>query len=868
MASQPINPTQLTPPRVALIDDRTGAISREWYRFFLSLLTATQSNDQTSSSAPDTNSLMATYDAMLASLAQEVQTTPADLTGSLQSQLDNLYNATFVAPRSELGTLAALQQDNVPWLSFDTTPSGVPPTIGTVFWDGGQTLNIQQTLNVAGKTNEDNFYYIKATGAITKGQLVMFTGAVGSSGVLTGAPAAGLGINDGIRLMGIAAENIALNGFGMVQWSGTLRGFNTTGTPYGETWADGDILYYNPAYSGGLTKVEPTAPNVRAVVAAVINASRAGAGSIVIRLSVGSVLGGTDSNVYINALTGNDLLIYDGTDQRWENRAASAITVGTATNLAGGLANQLAYQTAPGTTGFATVGTGLSLSGGTLINSAPDQIVSLTGAGTTVVTGTYPNFTITSNDQYTGTVTSVAASGGTTGLTFSGSPITTSGTLTLGGTLGVANGGTGATSLTAGYLTKGNGTSAVSASIAYDDGTNLGVGTASPGAKLDVSGNIRLSAANPFIELNNGGPLVYVPGVVNTLAFATGGGIGSPVERFRIGSAGQWGIGGATYGTAGQVFTSGGPSAAPTWTTPTTGTVTSVSGTGSVNGITLTGTVTSSGSLTLGGTLSGVSLTTQVSGTLPVANGGTGVTTSTGSGSVVLSTSPSLTTPTIGAATATSITNGAGSVSAPSYTFTGDTNTGVWSPGADTIAFSEGGVEAMRVNSNAKLLVGTTAETAASVTGLVQVQSEVFSKGSLAGFFFENRSGGVTSNSNWYGWYNSGGTTYFYNPAVGNIASINSATGAYTALSDERLKSNIAPSPFGLDTIKALRPVTYTIGDEDQLGFLAQEAGEALPYALVDTGEFIGLSDRPIIAALVKAVQDLAAQVEELKNAG
>jgi hypothetical protein len=55
--------------------------------------------------------------------------------------------------------------------------------------------------------------------------------------------------------------------------------------------------------------------------------------------------------------------------------------------------------------------------------------------------------------------------------------------------------------------------------------------------------------------------------------------------------------------------------------------VTSVGGTGTVNGITLTGTVTSSGNLTLGGTLSGVSLTTQVTGTLPVANGGTGATT-------------------------------------------------------------------------------------------------------------------------------------------------------------------------------------------------------------------------------------------------
>jgi hypothetical protein len=56
------------------------------------------------------------------------------------------------------------------------------------------------------------------------------------------------------------------------------------------------------------------------------------------------------------------------------------------------------------------------------------------------------------------------------------------------------------------------------------------------------------------------------------------------------------------------------------------GTVTSVGGTGTVNGISLSGTVTSSGNLTLGGALTGVNLTSQVTGTLPVANGGTGLT--------------------------------------------------------------------------------------------------------------------------------------------------------------------------------------------------------------------------------------------------
>ena len=57
-------------------------------------------------------------------------------------------------------------------------------------------------------------------------------------------------------------------------------------------------------------------------------------------------------------------------------------------------------------------------------------------------------------------------------------------------------------------------------------------------------------------------------------------------------------------GTTGQVLTVA--SGVPSWATPTTGTVTSVSGTGTVNGITLTGTVTSSGSITLGGTLGSI----------------------------------------------------------------------------------------------------------------------------------------------------------------------------------------------------------------------------------------------------------------------
>jgi hypothetical protein len=438
-----------------------------------------------------------------------------------------------------------------------------------------------------------------------------------------------------------------------------------------------------------------------------------------------------------------------------------------------------------------TAGTGISVSGGPItaagsinvVNTAPDQIVSLTGGGLTSITGTYPNFTITSSGG-TGTVSSVNASGGTTGLSFTGGPITTSGTLTLGGTLAVANGGTGAsvagtartnlgaaasganTDITSIALTTGTisaspvsgtdivnklyadsiasginfhqsvrlATAAALAANTYNNGTS-GVGatlTANANGALSVDGvaavvGNRILVKNEVTQANNG---VYTVTQVGSgaapyiLTRATDfDSAGTGVDQIDAGdfflvTAGSTQSNTSwvqqtplpiVVGTTAIVFSQ---FAAPVLYSAGTGltlagTVFSITNTGvaastygSASSVPVIAFNAQGQATSVTNTSIAIAASQITSGVLPVVNGGTGVTTSTGTGSVVLSSSPTLVTPTLGAASATSITNALGAVGTPSYTFTGDTNTGIYSPAADTIAFVEGGVEAMRIDSS------------------------------------------------------------------------------------------------------------------------------------------------------------------------
>ena len=118
-----------------------------------------------------------------------------------------------------------------------------------------------------------------------------------------------------------------------------------------------------------------------------------------------------------------------------------------------------------------------------------------------------------------GTVTSVGVGGGTTGLTTSGGPVTTSGTITLAGTLIPANGGTGQTSYTNGELLIGNttGNTLTKASLTAGSGISITPGTGSITLALDYT------AASPWTgkQTFTGSTSVLAAKFVNALETAT-----------------------------------------------------------------------------------------------------------------------------------------------------------------------------------------------------------------------------------------------------------------------------------------------------------------------------------------------------------
>jgi hypothetical protein len=335
-------------------------------------------------------------------------TGPASSTDNAIARFDLTTGKVIQNSTVTLSDAGALQ--NVNEINFDITPTSVVGGAGSLSWnnnDNTQTLQLIGNNNVELKLTQESYYRVKASSAITKGNVVMLTGTLGSSGGLLGAPATGLTAATGYYVLGIAKESAALNGWIYVQSFGEVKGIDTSGTPVSETWVDGDVLYYNPAVTGGLTKNVPNAPNAKVQVAAVVHADNTN-GILFVRPTFEPRLNDL-SNVYAPTPADGDLIIWDNTDSRWESRAGANISVGTATNLAGGATGSLPYQSGAGATTFLGIGsTGqvLKVSGG--VPTWSSDASGLTIADDTTTNSTfYPTFTsATTGNITTGNVAS------------------------------------------------------------------------------------------------------------------------------------------------------------------------------------------------------------------------------------------------------------------------------------------------------------------------------------------------------------------------------------------------------------------------------------------------------------------------------
>jgi hypothetical protein len=133
----------------------------------------------------------------------------------------------------------------------------------------------------------------------------------------------------------------------------------------------------------------------------------------------------------------------------------------------------------------------------------------------------------------------------------------------------------------------------------------------------------------------------------------------------------------------------------------------------------------------------------------------------------------------------------------------------------------------------------------------------------------------INTSTNTWGLVNGGDDFLYFGWNSNSKAKIDWASGTYTALSDINKKKDFEESTIGLSAILCLKPTLYRMIEEDdttnkRLGFIAQDVKDFIPQAYNESKNgketFIGLTEMPIIAALVKAIQELEARIKQLEN--
>lgn len=153
------------------------------------------------------------------------------------------------------------------YLSFNPSPR-YPRLVRNVAWNpDDDTLNLHHSDGVTQQVGQELY------GRITNntGSLIPNGSALG---IDPGTNSYVLFLADGtlspVTIVGVTTQDIPDGAQGRITVWGQVRDIDTTGTPFGETWVAGDILYVSPTIAGGFTRVKPTAPNLSMPIAQVL----------------------------------------------------------------------------------------------------------------------------------------------------------------------------------------------------------------------------------------------------------------------------------------------------------------------------------------------------------------------------------------------------------------------------------------------------------------------------------------------------------------------------------------------------------------------------------------------------------------------
>jgi hypothetical protein len=168
---------------------------------------------------------------------------------------------------------------NVRSVSFETTgPGSTQP--GTIAWNPVEDcLDVYQGDGTILQTGLENYIRVhNHTGStLNDGTVVMFAGVEEPhNGSTDHLPSVVPFVAEGgqyppLYLVGVLTQSVANGENGRATTLGKVRGLNTTGTPVGETWAIGDLLWAHPTTPGALTNVRPSAPDQAVSIAAVLH---------------------------------------------------------------------------------------------------------------------------------------------------------------------------------------------------------------------------------------------------------------------------------------------------------------------------------------------------------------------------------------------------------------------------------------------------------------------------------------------------------------------------------------------------------------------------------------------------------------------